>query len=172
MCLHVLPWFCWRNTFVLVSSSKMLAQGLLEVPEALSGVWGHNCFYSDTWRLFSFGGGRWCSPGGSVVKNPPAMQETWVPWVGKIPWRMKWQLTPVFLSGKSHGQSSLVGYSPWGRKRIGQNLVTKQQYFPFSPWFSHPCGWQSFHVYAWPGSSVTQPNANLGAAVSLLCIRD
>ena len=38
------------------------------------------------------------------------------PWLGKIPWRGKWQPTPVFLSGKSHGQRSLVGYSPWGHK--------------------------------------------------------
>ena len=36
------------------------------------------------------------------------------PWVGKIPWRRKWQPTPVFLPGESHGQRSLVGYSPWG----------------------------------------------------------
>ena len=32
------------------------------------------------------------------------------PWVGKIPWRRKWQPIPVFLPGESHGQSSLVGY--------------------------------------------------------------
>ena len=38
------------------------------------------------------------------------------PWVGKIPWRRKWQLTPVFLPGKFHGRRSLAGYSPWGRK--------------------------------------------------------
>ena len=38
------------------------------------------------------------------------------PWVRKIPWRRKWQSTPVFLPGKSHGQRSLVGYSSWGRK--------------------------------------------------------
>ena len=37
-------------------------------------------------------------------------------WVGKIPGRRKWQPTPVFLPGKSHGQRSLVGYSPWGHK--------------------------------------------------------
>ena len=37
-------------------------------------------------------------------------------WVGKIPWRKKWQSTPALLPGKSHGQRSLVGYSPWGRK--------------------------------------------------------
>ena len=38
------------------------------------------------------------------------------PWVGKIPWRRAWQPTPGFLPGESHGQRSLVGYSPWGRK--------------------------------------------------------
>ena len=36
------------------------------------------------------------------------------PWVGKIPWRRRWQPTPVFLPGESHGQRNLVGYSPWG----------------------------------------------------------
>ena len=35
------------------------------------------------------------------------------PWVGKIPWRRKWQLTAV-LPGKFHGQRNLAGYSPWG----------------------------------------------------------
>ena len=34
------------------------------------------------------------------------------PWVRKIPWRRKWQPTPVFLPGESHGRRSLVGYSP------------------------------------------------------------
>ena len=38
------------------------------------------------------------------------------PWVGKIPWRRKWQPSPVFLPGESHGQRSLVGYRPWGHK--------------------------------------------------------
>ena len=44
------------------------------------------------------------------VKNPSAVQETRVPsQVGKIPWRRKWQPTPVSLLEKSHGQRSLVG---------------------------------------------------------------
>ena len=38
------------------------------------------------------------------------------PWVGKMPWRRKWQPTPVILPGKSQEQRSLAGYSPWGRK--------------------------------------------------------
>ena len=37
-------------------------------------------------------------------------------WVGKIPWRRKWQSTLVFLPGKFHGQRTLVGYSPWSCK--------------------------------------------------------
>ena len=36
------------------------------------------------------------------------------PWVGKIPWKRSWQSTPLFLPGDSHGQRSLLGYSPWG----------------------------------------------------------
>ena len=43
-----------------------------------------------------------------------------IPGVGKTPWRRKWQSTPVLLPGKSHGQRSVVGYSPWGR-RVGHN---------------------------------------------------
>ena len=51
------------------------------------------------------------------VKRVSAMQETWVPsLVRKIPWRRKWHPTPVLLLGKSHGQRTLVGYSPWGHK--------------------------------------------------------
>ena len=38
------------------------------------------------------------------------------PWLGTIPWRRKWQCTPVFFPGKSHGQRSLEGYNPQGRK--------------------------------------------------------
>ena len=38
------------------------------------------------------------------------------PWVGKVPWRRKWQSTPVSLPGKSHGQRNLVGNSPRGHK--------------------------------------------------------
>jgi len=38
------------------------------------------------------------------------------PWVRKSPPRRKWQATPIFLPGKSHGQRSLAGYNPWGCK--------------------------------------------------------
>ena len=56
---------------------------------------------------------KWASLVAQRLKRLPAIWETWV---GKIPWRRKWQPTPVFLPGESRGQRSLVGYSPWGHK--------------------------------------------------------
>jgi len=65
----------------------------------------------------------WISQVAQVVKNLPmhvdAKRHQFDPWVGKIPWRRKWQPTPVFLPRKSHGQRSLAGYSPWGHKELG-----------------------------------------------------
>ena len=46
------------------------------------------------------------------------------PWVRKIPWRRKWQLTPVSLPGESYGQRRLAGYNPWGLKRVKRDLAT------------------------------------------------
>ena len=52
-----------------------------------------------------------------TVRNLPAVQETQVQSLGwEDPWRRKLQPTPVFVPGESHGQRSLVGYSPWGHK--------------------------------------------------------
>ena len=53
----------------------------------------------------------------------PAMRETQVQSLVqedpmKSSWRREWQPTPVFLPGESHGQRSLVGYSPWGHTEL------------------------------------------------------
>ena len=63
---------------------------------------------------------QWTSLVAQMVKNVPAMQETRVgfSWVGKIPWRRKWQPTPVFFPGEFHGQRSLVGHRPLGHKEL------------------------------------------------------
>ena len=62
-----------------------------------------------------------------TVNRLPTMQVTRVQSLSqKIPWRRKWQPTPVFLPGKSHGQRSLVGYSPWGCK---ESYTTEQLHF-------------------------------------------
>ena len=52
------------------------------------------------------------------------------PWVGKIPWRRKWQPTQVFLPGKLYGQTSLVGYSLSGHKELD---MTEQLALSLSP---------------------------------------
>jgi len=57
------------------------------------------------------------------------MQETlkrreFYPWVRKIPWRRAWQPTPVFLTGKSLGQRSLVGCGPWHHKELDTTEAT------------------------------------------------
>ena len=66
----------------------------------------------------------WCSGKESACQ---CRRHRFNPWVGKIPWRRAWQPTLVFLIGKSPGQRSLLGYSPWGHKRVGRELSTKQQ---------------------------------------------
>ena len=69
-------------------------------------------------------------------KNFPAMQEMWVWSLGQEdPRRRKWQPTPVFLPGKSHGQRSLAGYSSWDHKAPGttENTVHMQA-SPSSLW--------------------------------------
>ena len=65
-----------------------------------------------------------------VVKNPPAnaggaRDAGLIPGSGRIPWSRKWQLAPVFLPRKFHGQRSLVGYSSWGCKELDSTKHTE-----------------------------------------------
>ena len=57
---------------------------------------------------------RWLSGKESACQCRRHRRHGFDPWDGKISWRRKWQSTPGFLLGKSHGQRSLAGYSPWG----------------------------------------------------------
>ena len=57
---------------------------------------------------YLYGLPRWLSD-----KESACRRHEFVPWIGTIPWRRKWQPTTVFLPGKSHGQRSLASYSPW-----------------------------------------------------------
>ena len=57
-----------------------------------------------------------------MVKNLPAMWETWVrPLDQEDPPRRKWQPTPVLLAGELHGQRSLESYSPCGHKDLDKS---------------------------------------------------
>ena len=65
-------------------------------------------------------------PGGPSDKEPTCQCKrcSFDPGVGKIPWRREWHPTPVSLPGKSHGQKSLVGYSPCGHKELNITELT------------------------------------------------
>ena len=70
------------------------------------------------------------SPGKESARNAGDTGDVGsIPGLGKSPWRRKWQPTPGFLPKKSHGQRSLVGYSPQGRK---ESDMTERLHFPFS----------------------------------------
>ena len=61
---------------------------------------------------------RWCSGKEIVCQCRRHRRCEFDAWVGKIPWRRKWQPTSVFLPGKSDGQRSLMGYSPRVYRRV------------------------------------------------------
>ena len=71
-------------------------------------------------------------PGGASGKEPTCQRRRrkrrgFNPWVRKIPWRRECQHslpTAAFLPGKSHGQRSLAGYSPWGQKELDTTEAT------------------------------------------------
>ena len=66
-------------------------------------------------------------PGGTVAKNLLTnvgdARDTGSILGSEIPWSRKWQSqsAPVFLPGKFLEQRSVMGYSPWGRRRVGLN---------------------------------------------------
>ena len=59
---------------------------------------------------------RWCNGEESVCPCRRCRRREFDPWVGKFPWRRTWLPTPVFLPRASHGQRSLAGCSPQGRR--------------------------------------------------------
>ena len=59
---------------------------------------------------------RWLSGKESARQCRRHQRCRFEPWLRRIPWRRKWQPTPIFLPGKSHAQRSLVGFSPWGHQ--------------------------------------------------------
>ena len=60
----------------------------------------------------------------SQVEFQRVLNQMFDPYIGKIPWRGAWQLTPVFLPGESHGQRSLAAYSPRSSKELDKIEMT------------------------------------------------
>ena len=88
--------------FLAINSSN-IAPVPFFFPELQLGIYYGSSIWLPWWLRWS----RVCLKCGRPGFNP---------WVGKISWRRKWQPTPVFLPGESHGRRSLVGHSPWGCK--------------------------------------------------------
>ena len=68
-------------------------------------------------------------PGGTSGEEPSCQCRRlkrlgFLPLIRKTPWRRAWQPTPAFLPRESHGQRSLVGYGPKGRKELDTTEVT------------------------------------------------
>ena len=68
---------------------------------------------------------RWLSGKESTCQCRRHRRHGFDPWVGKIAWRRKWQPTPVFWLGESHGQRSLGGYLPWGHTESDMSAATE-----------------------------------------------
>ena len=91
-------------------------------------------------------------PGGSAIKNPPAMQEMQEMWVQSLGWEdplEKEMETPVFLPEKPHGWRRLVGYSPWGCKESDMTeWLSPLAYVSLRAWPPNEKS-QIYHIYAW-----------------------
>ena len=108
----LIMWIC--NTFLPLDNTNQLDFKSLTLKQLycdwLRDKYSYNWPFSVLQRDF---------PGDSVGKESACNEGDrcqFDPWVGKSPWRSKWQPTPVFLPGKSHGQRSLAGRSPWSHK--------------------------------------------------------
>ena len=101
-----------------------------------------------------------------MAKHLPRIQgrPRFSPWIGKIPWRRRRQPTLVFLPGKSHGQRTLVGYSPWGCTDLGtteqlhvlENIILsekkdreRQLPYDFTPFWIQTWNVKSKHTVQW-----------------------
>ena len=88
----------------LIGDTVTKCCGHSPIPKIFRGEWG------------SLGLPQWLSTEESACQCWRCRRHGFDPWVGKIFWRRAWQPTPGFLPGESHGQRSLVGYSPCAHK--------------------------------------------------------
>ena len=100
ICIHICPLF-WIS-FPFRSPQKIEQSSL--------------CCTVGSPQLSIFTQYQWVSGKESTCQCMRHRRRRFDAWVGSIPWRRKWQPTPVFLPGKFHGQRNLAGYSPWGCK--------------------------------------------------------
>ena len=104
-------------------------------------LWVELCPPQEIYRL-----PRWLSGKESTCQS---RRPGFDPWVGKMPWRRKWQPTLLFLPGESHRQRSLAGYCPWGHKRVRHNRMMKQQWHTLESWPWYLRMWPYLEIGSW-----------------------
>ena len=125
-----IPWRrAWQHTQVFLPRESHGQRRLVDY-----NSWGHRESNTpEQHTIRSKGLSRWLS-GKRICLPMQEMQETqrhrFNPLIGKIPWRRKWQRTPVFLPGKFHGQRSLESYSPWDG-RVGHDWACTHSFIQY-----------------------------------------
>ena len=117
ICISPLPLECPANSLHPTPSRSLQ-----------SAVLGSLCFTvaSHQLSILQIAACIWGFPGGSVVRNLPAVQETWVWSLGREdPLEEGMAIHSSFLAWESHRQRSLVGYSPWGPKESDTTEMTE-----------------------------------------------
>ena len=127
----ILQWLHWYSEITMHLTHSVMVQINMYI-KLLGYCWTHGkgsvsesyyvCCYikirarADNFWNSSDSKGFPCDPVGGKEPACQCRRHGFNPWVGKISLRRKWQSTPVFLPGESHGQRILVGYSLWGCK--------------------------------------------------------
>ena len=120
--LSTFPFLCFSSRSALPKSSTSAAASL----EMLSPNFGNSDLFFSFCKLLSLELTLWLRWSRVCLK---CRRPRFDPWVGKIPWKRKWQPTLVFLPGEFHGWKSLADYSPWYCK---ESDMTEQLHFHFS----------------------------------------
>ena len=119
----------WGKTVLIAIWSKFLCNhSWLIQKDCLS-------WYYISLSISSLGFPMWLSGKEPTCQCGRQRSRVFGPWVRKISWRRKWQPTPVFLPGESHGQRSLVGYSPRGHKGSDTTHTHIHTHVSMSIWF-------------------------------------
>ena len=161
--------FLWKKIFV-ASINQWSRLSLNDLPNS----WFYNFMIpKQKFRVGLFKGLHiaWGSPlVAQMVKNLPAMQETWMrSLVRKIPWRRKRLPTPVFLPAEFHGQRSLASYSPWGCR---ESDTTERLIYTYAAWENEKVmRYMMICFWSWKFSYVTYPwrHINFQGPSPLLC---
>ena len=113
-----------KSQFIAPNEDRFCPQAQAEPPCPSQSTWASPMNWASARAEQDF-------PGGTSGKEPTGKcrihkRHRFDQWVGKMPWGRPWQPTPVLLPGESHGQRSLVGYSPWGHKESDMTEATAQ----------------------------------------------